>query len=175
MSLVPPVSAPPSSAAFNVKECNLFCGRLSRGCANMEYDQTRNESPNKKARKSTPSQKKACKHCTDSKARCDLQRPCSRCVRRAMHCEYVTDRPVPPGPHFPTNEKPAPGMGPCGVERMSPTGYFGMPTPPDAAATEQPEGLDAQSVGVNFSDLELAATIDGCVLRAIYQTIQSPS
>ena len=35
------------------------------------------------------SRKKACKKCTDAKARCDLLRPvCSRCKRRGFQCQY---------------------------------------------------------------------------------------
>ncbi|EMD37597.1 hypothetical protein CERSUDRAFT_114245 [Gelatoporia subvermispora B] len=42
------------------------------------------------------SRRKSCQACADSKIKCDLQRPCSKCVARKRECIYVTGPDVMP-------------------------------------------------------------------------------
>jgi len=46
---------------------------------------------NSKLTRKAPARKKACKQCTQAKARCGHERPrCSRCISRNLDCQYFT-------------------------------------------------------------------------------------
>lgn len=90
--------------------------------------------PSSATKQRPPARKKACRNCTKSKVRCDLEKPaCSRCRAQGRHCEYYHSTTPPTtssaSPSNPSASKATYSGGPAAAdEPLAPsTTYRGTP------------------------------------------------
>ncbi|KII92001.1 hypothetical protein PLICRDRAFT_103263 [Plicaturopsis crispa FD-325 SS-3] len=89
--------------------------------------------------------RKSCKSCADSKIKCDLQQPCSKCKSRGRDCIYL---PVGGAPAGPSNNTTPPS------DESSDTAVNGNTPPEDKSAetSKSPEDIHRVFTGLGLSN-----------------------
>lgn len=125
--------------------------------------------------RSTPSRKKSCLHCANSKIRCSLERPsCARCVASNRQCTYTTSAEGPSSPVASRNSVPpiqditTPTSLTTFTDSTDET-FVGTTTSshqtPQSQPTQPRTTADVSGVSLDFSNLDLIPLADANHIR----------
>lgn len=144
-------------------------------------------SPNRNANRS---RRKSCKACADSKVKCDLQQPCSKCQARGRECVYVSGHSVSSGARIPKEETKVPDAfdeelakvlanpplaSSSTAHTLTPDGYLNQLAVPSVDASAIPPPAGAQLTTPFPSATYTSATVDFAIASSsMFAQIDNP-